>query len=429
MVYDYDRRINSILDKLRKINTNNSKNIIKYYETHLKGDNFAKATQEKWLSRTYHLCLWMEKDFEKATRDDIMKLIEEHIVTNNSYSEDSKKIYKIALKKFYRWLKQLPDDEDPPETNWIKTRRNGGRKHVSPEDLITDNDIEKMVKIMGHPRDKAFLITLAESGCRIGEILTLQVKNLNFDDRGAFFLVDGKTGTRRIRVVNSTPYLHDWLNNHPDKNDPEAPLWVSRGTMTDVSKQFVRGELKETKYYNNVWSYNMTYTAARKLLQVAAQKAKIKKPINPHNFRHSRATALGAAGINQAIMNEVMGWKPGSTTSGVYMHLSGKQIDDALLPAMYGVKTEKKETDHPQMFPIKCISCGELNPHNSKRCKKCNNIIGVITKEDLQQNSMVVEMSKLLGSMVNQKGDLKQQLLDNLKKELLAELKPKRNKK
>jgi len=60
-------------------------------------------------------------------------------------------------------------------------------------------------------------------------------------------------------------------------------------------------------------------------------------------------------------MNEIMGWKQGSAMAGVYIHLSGKQTDDALLPAMYGVKISKEENTHSQMFPIKCINCGELN--------------------------------------------------------------------
>jgi len=428
-VYDYDKRIARCIKKLNEINTHNSKLVINYYESYLKNNGFSIATQVKWLTRTVTLCDWFKKDFDKCKREDIEKVVEQKINKNNKISSDSKKMNKLALKKFFRWIKKCDDDEYPPEVSWIKTPRNDGRRHINPEDLISDKDIEEMIKTADNPRDKAFIITLAESGCRVGEILTLLVKSLIFDERGAYFLVDGKTGTRRVRVINATPYLHDWLNMHPEKDNPSAPLWISSGTMKGVSKKFESGELKQGKEYNNKWNHNFSYPAARKMLAVVARKAGIEKPINPHNFRHSRATALGAAGLNQSIMNEIMGWRQGSTMAGVYIHLSGKHTDEALLPALYGVKIEKEEKKHPEMFPIKCINCGELNSANSKRCKKCNHLIGVLTNEDIEQNKVVVEMSKLLGGVIKQNKGVRDQFFDNMKKDIIQELEARLKKK
>lgn len=421
-VYEYDKRISRYLEKLNEINTKNSKKVIEYYESYLKNNGFSPATQVKWLGRTVVLCEYFTKEFDKCKREDIEKIVNDKINKNNSITEDSKKMAKIALKKLFRWIKKCDEDTYPPEVSWIKTPRNDGRRHINPEDLINDEDIEKMIKVADNPRDKCFAILLSESGCRVGEVLTLKVKSINFDERGAYFLVDGKTGTRRVRVINSTPYLHDYLNHHPDKDNPNAPLWVSLGTTKHLSKKFQKGEVKKGKEYNDYWSYNLTYPAARKLLVTLGRKAGITKPINPHNFRHSRATALGAAGLNQSIMNEIMGWKQGSTMAGVYIHLSGKHTDEALLPAMYGVKVEKEESKKSQMFPIKCINCGELNQHNSKRCKKCNNIIGVITKEDIELNSKVVKMSEMLGGVLEEFDDVKDKFYDKMKKDIMKEI-------
>ena len=49
---------------------------------------------------------------------------------------------------------------------------------------------------------------------------------MKFDNYGAFINVDGKTGSRPIRLVKSVPNLANWLDNHPQKEDPEAPLWI-----------------------------------------------------------------------------------------------------------------------------------------------------------------------------------------------------------
>ena len=53
------------------------------------------------------------------------------------------------------------------------------------------------------PRDKALVMTLYVSGCGVGEILSLRVKHVTFDEFGAVLMVAGKTGERRVRVVSS----------------------------------------------------------------------------------------------------------------------------------------------------------------------------------------------------------------------------------
>jgi len=65
-----------------------------------------------------------------------------------------------------------------------------------------------------------------------------------------------------------------------------------------------------------------------KILDRARSKAGIDKPVNPHHFRHSRATVL-ANHFTEAQMCEWFGWVPGSSVPGRYVHLSGRDIDRA----------------------------------------------------------------------------------------------------
>ena len=46
---------------------------------------------------------------------------------------------------------------------------------------------------------------LYDSGCRIGELLTLRVKDIEYDDYGIRLTVNGKTGVRRVRTVGDKP--------------------------------------------------------------------------------------------------------------------------------------------------------------------------------------------------------------------------------
>jgi integrase/recombinase XerD len=97
-----------------------------------------------------------------------------------------------------------------------------------PEDMLTEEDVSRLIQMASSPRDKAFVSTLYESGCRISEILFLKFKNVNFDQYGAVLLIPPmKTGLRRVRIVSSVPYLSEWINKHPGKSDPNNYLWTN----------------------------------------------------------------------------------------------------------------------------------------------------------------------------------------------------------
>ncbi len=71
--------------------------------------------------------------------------------------------------------------------------------------MLTAEKVNKLIESADHIRDKAFISTLHESGCRIEELLCLQLKYVQFDKFGAVLLVNGKTGQRRVRVIASAP--------------------------------------------------------------------------------------------------------------------------------------------------------------------------------------------------------------------------------
>jgi hypothetical protein len=61
-------------------------------------------------------------------------------------------------------------------------------------------------------------------------ILSAKIRQVQFDQYGAVFIVNGKMEYRRIRLIKSAPLLAGWLDTHPSRNDPNAPLWVNVGS-------------------------------------------------------------------------------------------------------------------------------------------------------------------------------------------------------
>lgn len=230
------------------------------------------------------------------------------------------------------------------------------------EGMITEEDVKLLIKNAEHPRDKAFISLLYESGCRIGELLTLRIKNISFDEHGVLINVFGKTGSRKIRLIASTPYLSSWLQNHPFKDNLDSPLWINHGQRN----------------HNEA----MVYSTARKLLESTFERAKLLKKHNPHLFRHSRATYL-ANHFTEFQMNQYLGWVQGSNMPATYVHLSGRETDSTLF-ALNGIKSKKEEKES-LLKPIKCSRCDTLNNYDAKYCSKCAGILDIKTALEIEE--------------------------------------------
>ena len=318
------------------------------------------------LGNMYRVSIWFNhRPFEELTRNDIIDLVEKiksiklkrrakgTIV--EGYAEQTIESYKITIKKFWRWLRnpglmpeELKEAEYPPEVSWIKRRKS--KNGLLPKDVWTPEEVNKLAGVAGNTRDKAFILGLFGSGCRIGEFLPLRRKDVIFDKYSCQVLVDGKTGSRRVRLTPAASLaMAAWLDIHPNKA-PDAPVWVDIQTRKAIPEQ------------------QLSYDWAHEMLKRLARKSKIEKPIRPHLLRHSLATYY-APRLTEAVMNEHFGWQQGGRTASIYTHLSGKQVDDQIL-AVFG----KKQVDiqsNKAVDIILCPRCGLQNTPASLQCSKC----------------------------------------------------------
>lgn len=327
----------------------------------------------KILYTTRQIAHYLNKPFPDATKLDIQGVVGK-IERNERYSEWTKHDFKAILKKLYKWLKGN-DETFPDEVRWVKPRLKNGKKML-PENILTEDEVKRMAEIATHPRDKAFVLALYESGCRIGEMLSLQLKNVQFDEFGGILRVSGKTGDRRVRVVFSAPAIATWLDHHPLKNDPEAYLWSGW----------------ERRYAHESFHYGRL----NKKLKQYAEQAGIKRRIYPHLFRHSRATAL-ASKLTEAQMKEHFGWVQSSDMASVYVHLSGRDVDEALLKT-YGITVKEEQKKEENLKPRTCPRCKVANSPISKFCQRCGTVLDVetvYTVEEQRRNSDEL-MNKLM---------------------------------
>ena len=374
-VHKIDSKMEKALEKIEKseISKPDKEIIMEFYEYGFT-IGLGKKRILKYLYSLFRLSQWMGVPFDKAGKKDIVKVVRK--IEMEDYSEWTKKDYKIVIKRFYKWLNGN-DEEYPDKVKWIKTtfRKN---KHKIPEDLITKQELEKMIRAANHSRDRALVSLLYESGFRMGEVLNLRIKDIKFDEIGAKIIGNGKTGMRKIRLISSVPYLTAWVEHHPFRDEPDAPLWVKIGA---TSKD-------EIICYNN----------ARKIIKTLAEKANIKKRIYPHLFRHSRATEL-AIHLTDAQMDQYFGWAQGSNMPSTYVHLSGSDLEGSILK-INGLKKEEREQE---VAVKKCSRCQKMNTPNGKFCIRCGSPLDIKSMFEFEDKRMEMDtrMSQLMDSLLS----------------------------
>ena len=81
-------------------------------------------------------------------------------------------------------------------------------------------------------RDRCYHTISRDLSARPHEILGLKIKDIIFKKAGdkqyAECLVNGKTGSRHLPLIDSLPYIKDWLDHHPTRNNTNSNLICSR---------------------------------------------------------------------------------------------------------------------------------------------------------------------------------------------------------
>ncbi|AJF63106.1 MAG: Phage integrase protein [archaeon GW2011_AR20] len=316
--------------------------------------NIGKRTMHNNIKYVYYFFKHYKKPIKKITKKEIL----DYASYVNQNTPKSFNMYMSGVNLFFRRFlnkKELVEDV----IKWKRSKGNG----KLPEEMLKPEEIEKMVNKCSNTRDKAIIMVLYDSGCRVGELINLKLKHIQEDEYGIKIMFTGKTGMRRLRLTSSVPFLKEWLNIHPYKEDPESPVFVNQST-----NHF--GEVLKVQGIN-------------KLLKVWGSRAGIKKNIYPHLLRHSRFTEL-AKDYTEQELKVLAGWVGDSTMPKVYVHLSGEDVERKILikngllkDEIIEKEEEKKKLLQPRICPDPI--CKYKNPYSNKYCAKCHRPLDILT--------------------------------------------------
>jgi len=311
------------------------------------------------------------KPFKETTEEDIFAFI--YHKKEKGLGPSSLRLYKIYVKSFYRNLYGLPSRQYPDQVRNLNGGNTKRKIPIRPEDVITKEDVASLIKHCLYYRDEAIITVLYESGCRLGEFVNINIGHLKFDKKGIVLVVSGKTDERRIRLIESVVYIQRWIDNHPFKGEKDKPLWCS---LRKPHQRVTRANIQA-------------------LLTGLKKRSGFNKPMNAHAFRHSRITELSKY-LTDAKLRVFAGWTPSSQMTGVYVHLSGKDLDDDLM-RVAGIQIEEEKPKISPLLERECPRCGTKNSVKNTFCGLCGLILDEkkAVSEELDQEKIKNEIEEL----------------------------------
>jgi integrase/recombinase XerD len=306
-----------------------------------------------WIMRCITALLLMRKQlgrpFRDATEGDIRSILK--WMEEKGYKASTNEIFRQVLKLFYKTV--YGNSECYPEqVKWFPVKlgkeKTGKESSMDMAEYLEEEEVQKVIESAPTIQKKTFLACMYESGARPEEFLRLTNTDIRIDSKGAVLMLRGKTGERRVRVISFSKLLQQWLEVHPLRCENHYPIWISEATNFKNNALGLRG--------------------AQKIIEEALPKSGLSnKHARLYILRHSRATHL-AKYLTEAQMSTFFGWVTGTQVVSRYVHLSGKDVDDALLALNEGGPMHREEH---KLKSSKCKRCSESISPTMIFCSRC----------------------------------------------------------
>ena len=197
--------------------------------------------------------------------------------------------YQRAVRRLFRWLvtegvverdvaREVPLVKLPPQ----------------PPKALSEEDLGRLLARLPSEdiRNRAIILLLVDTGCRVGGIVSLTLDAVDLAGRFALVVEKG-TKARRVYFTEMTAEA--------------IRLYLLVRPASDSEALFVSPLGKE-----------ISSNAIRQMLERVGERAGVKGRINPHSFRHAFARSFLKNGGNLAALGRILGHAPGSQVTAQY---------------------------------------------------------------------------------------------------------------
>lgn len=277
--------INLILDKEKVIADRSSND--KLLKMFLSAKNI-EGCSSKTLKYYREILEKFIKDIDKAIKDITTDEIR-HYLTNykeeRSCSLTSIDNIRRVLSSFFKWL----EDEDYILKSPIR-RIHKIKTLTQVKEPFTDEEIEKMREGCKNIRDLAIIELLYSTGIRVGELINLNIKDMNFAERSCIVLGKGNKQREVYFDIRSKLHLEEYLKKRGDNN---PALFVSKNKphqrLTSATIEFFIRELGRTLNIEKAHPHKFRRTMATVALDKGMAIEEVQRLLRSYKNRYYNA--------------------------------------------------------------------------------------------------------------------------------------------
>ncbi|MEK7623294.1 MAG: site-specific tyrosine recombinase/integron integrase [Patescibacteria group bacterium] len=204
---------------------------------------------------------------------------------NSAYSALQYYFQKILRRKFFA---DIPRQKEPKRLPIV----------------LSADEVARLINSIENPKHLCMIQLLYGAGLRVGELVRLKMNHFDFD-RHCIHIQRSKGA--KDRIVMLPEILHETLLNQRRLKAPEDFLFTNGHG----------GRLHER--------------TVQMIVETAAARANIQKPISPHTLRHSFATHLLENGTDIRYIQELLGHARIETTQ-IYTHVTAQAARSIVSP-------------------------------------------------------------------------------------------------
>ncbi len=311
--------------------SNNKPKLLDQVRAHLRVNHYSKKTEEAYTNWIKQYILFNNKTHPEKLGAEEIRIYLNYLAVNKKVSASTQNqalqgilfLYKNILKK---------------DVGWIDEIKFAHRKKHLPV-VLTKDEVKEIFKHLDGVNQLISKL-LYGSGMRLGECLSLRVKDLDLDLK-TITIKDGKGEKDRMTVLpesliadlkNHLIKVKNLYKNDRTKNNIVVPLPNALdkkypNAAKELAWQYIFPAKSlvfdnEQKKYFRVHLHPSTF---QKEFKNAVRKAEIPKQASPHTLRHSFATQLLQNGYDIRTVQELLGHNSVKTTM-IYTHVLNKGI-------------------------------------------------------------------------------------------------------
>jgi integrase len=383
--------ISKSFDEILAKNPENAKILCEYIIAEQNEFNIKESTKEDKIKRLFQLSRFYKhnKSFFEITKEDILDFLNtlrkpSHLDPNHR-SIGTWNGRQMLFLKFFKWL-YSPSEPDPKKRETPECMRGIKqlpRKEISaykPDDMWTNQEHAIFLKYCPNPRDRCYHAMAFDTSCRPSELLSRKISDIKFKTSSegiqyAEITVNGKTGCRTLPLIESIPYIKEWIQSHPTGTNPDSWLFISMSNKNKSIYPLTRDGL--LKHYKEQYRDRLFPKLLEDRNVPEVDKSYIRnmltKPFALYIFRHSALTEKSSY-LKEHMLRSHAGWSLTSKMPQRYLHYFGTESSKSILQ-IKGVIKENEHIQNTKLKPRHCPNCNECNKPEIKFCISCKMIL------------------------------------------------------